>query len=93
MKLLLGATSMLLFGLSILFLVLITLFETNLSGLSNTSEKLLSLSLLVVPGIIGVVLGVLGIVRKEQRIWIACLGILLNALFALFQLFVISFAG
>ncbi len=84
---------MLLFALSILFLVLITAFESSLSGLSMTSERLLSLALLVAPGIGGVVMGVLGVWKKEQRVWIAYLGSLLNALFALFQLFVISFAG
>jgi len=93
MKLTFGVKSMLLFGLSILILVLITLFESAISGLSNPAERLLSLLLLVVPGIVGVVVGMLGVLRKEVRIWIAYLGILLNALFALFQLFVISFAG
>jgi len=62
-------------------------------NLNTTSERLLSLLLLVIPGIIGVVYGVLGIVRKESKIWIAYLGILLNVLFALFHLFVVSFAG
>jgi hypothetical protein len=89
----LGAKSIILFGLSTLFLVLITLFESSLSGLSTTTERVLSLVLLVLPGIIGVVFGVLGVLRKEAKIWIAYLGVLLNGLFALFQLFVISFAG
>jgi hypothetical protein len=49
--------------------------------------------LLVVPAVIGIVFGVLSIVRKEASRWMSILGILLNALFALFQIFVISFAG
>lgn len=93
MNLSLGMKSILLFVLSIILLILLTLFETSLVGLSMTTEKIISLLFLVLPGIIGVVDGVLGVIRKEPKTWIAYLGILLNALFALFQLFVISFAG
>jgi len=93
MKLTFGAKSLILFGISILFLALITVFESFLSGFSSTAERILSLVLLVAPGIVGVVIGVLGVLRKELRLWMAYLGILLNGLFALFQLLVISFAG
>jgi len=93
MNLSLGVKSILLFVLAIVFLVLLTLFETALVGLTITTERIISLLLLVLPGIVGVVYGVLGIVRKESRVWVAYLGIFLNALFALFQLLVISFAG
>jgi len=93
MNLSLGVKSILLFVLSIVFLVLLTLFETALVGLTITTERIISLLLLVLPGLIGVVYGVLGIVRKESRVWVAYLGVVLNALFALFQLLVISFAG
>jgi len=93
MNLNLGVKSILLFVLSIVFLVLLTLFETALVGLTITTERIISLLLLVLPGLVGVVYGVLGIVRKESRVWVAYLGVVLNALFALFQLLVISFAG
>jgi len=89
----LGAKSLALFAVSVLFLILITLFEASLAGMSLTAEKILSALLLVVPAVIGIVLGVLGINRREANRWMAILGILLNALFALFQIFVISFAG
>jgi hypothetical protein len=93
MKLNLGTKSIVLFLLSVIFLLLLTLFESSFSGLSLTSEKLLSVLLLVVPGGIGARFGLLGIVHKESKPWIAGLGILLNALFALFHVFVTSFAG
>ena len=93
MKLSLGMKSILLFVLAIVFLILLTQFEASIVGLAMTTERIISLLLLVLPGVIGVVYGVLGVVRKEPKIWIAYLGISLNALFALFQLFVISFAG
>ena len=89
----LGAKSLALFALSVLFLILITLFEASLSGMSLTAEKILSALLLVVPAVIGIVLGMLAINRKEPNRWMAISGILLNTLFALFQIFVISFAG
>jgi hypothetical protein len=93
MKLSLGAKSLALFLLSVLFLVLLTLFESSLAGLSLTTERILSLLLLVLPAAIGVVFGVLSTARKESKLWIGILGILLNALFALFHIFLLSFAG
>lgn len=89
----LAGKSLLLFGLSIVFLVLLTLFESSLLGLSDTAERFLSALLLIVPGIIGIVLGALSLQRKERKTGMAVAGILLNALFALFHLFVLSFAG
>ena len=93
MNLSLGAKSIFLFVLSVLFLILITLFESLLLGLSTTAERIISFLLLVLPGVVGVIYGALSLAHKEAKPWVASLGILLNALFALFQLFVISFAG
>jgi hypothetical protein len=93
MKLSLGAKSITLFVLSVLFLLLLTVFEASLAGLSLIAERAISALLLVLPGVIGVAFGVLSIVRKESRLWMAILGILVNVLFALFHLLVISFAG
>ena len=93
MKLSFGAESILFFLLAVLFLVLLTLFESLLGGLSLSTEKWISLLLLVLPAVIGVVFGILSITRKESKSWIGILGILLNALFALFHLFLLSFAG
>jgi hypothetical protein len=93
MKLSLGTKSLVFFLLSVLFLVLLTVFESSLAGLSLTTERILSLLFLVVPAMIGIVFGVLSILRKESRLWLGILGILLNALFALFHLFLLSFAG
>jgi len=89
----LGVKSILCFVFSILFLTLITLFDALFSGFSTTAERIISFLLLVLPGVVGVGYGILSIMRKELRSWVAILGILLNALFALFHLFVISFAG
>ena len=93
MKLSLGIKSLSLFLVSVLFLILLTLFESSLTGLSLTAERIISLLLLVLPAMIGVVFGIVSIVRKESKRWIGILGIFLNALFALFHLFLLSFAG
>jgi hypothetical protein len=93
MKLSLGIKSLSLFLVSALFLILLTLFESSLTGLSLTAERTISLLLLVLPAMIGIVFGIMSIVREESGRWIGILGILLNALFALFHLFLLSFAG
>jgi hypothetical protein len=93
MKMSLGAKSFALFLLSILFLVLLTMFESLLSGMSLTAERVVSALLLVLPGVIGIVFGVLSMLRKESRVWVAILGVILNALFVLFQTAVLFFAG
>ena len=93
MKSSLGTKSIIFFFVSVLFLILLTLFESSLVELSLTAERIISLLLLVGPAMIGILFGVLSIGRKESRPWIGILGILLNALFALFHLFLLSFAG
>ena len=93
MKLSLGAISLSLFLMSVLLLMLLTLFEFSLTGLSHTAERTISFLLLVLPAIIGIGFGMMSIVRKESRRWIAIVGVLLNALFALFHLFLLWFAG
>ena len=93
MKLSLGAKSIILFVLSALFLILLTLFESSLAGLSLTAERILSLLLLIVPASVGTIFGVLSILRKESRRWMGVLGTLLNVLFALFHILLLSFAG
>jgi hypothetical protein len=93
MKLSLAAKSIALFVLSVLFLVLLTAFETSLSGLPLIAERVISALLLVLPPAIGIILGILSITRKDPKLWVAVLGVLLNGLFALFFIFLLSFAG
>ena len=93
MKMSLGAKSLTLFASSILFLVLLTIFESLLSGISLTAERIISALLLVLPGVIGVVFGVLSLIRKEPRVWVAILGVILNALLVSFQTAILFFAG
>ena len=88
-----ATASLALFLISLFFLVLLTLFESMLVNLSLTTERVISAFLLIIPGIIGVIFGVLSLLRNEGRRWMATAGILLNAIFATFNLLVLSFAG
>ena len=93
MKLSLAGRSLLLFGLSVVLLVALTLFESALVGMSLGAERLITLLLLVLPATMGSVLGVMSLVRREGRAWLAVTGVVLNALFALFHLMIVLFAG
>jgi nitrate reductase gamma subunit len=88
-----GAKSLVAFGLSLLFLILLTLFESRLTSLSFASKRIVSFVLLVLPALAGLALGIISLVRKEAKAWMGILGILLNAMFALFHAAVLSFAG
>jgi hypothetical protein len=93
MKLSLVAVSWASFGVALLFLIVLTLFESTLLGISPRVERLISLIGLVLPAVIGAALGVLSLRRREGRTGVAITGIMVNTLFSLFHLAVILFAG
>jgi hypothetical protein len=93
MKLSFASSSLLLIGVSIVLLIAFTLFESALVGMSLGTERLVSfLGLVLLPGI-GVVFGMISLARKEGQTGLAVTGMILNALFAIFHLMVILFAG
>jgi hypothetical protein len=61
--------------------------------MSPNVERLVTLLGLVLPAGAGSVLGVMSLVRKEERAWMAVTGAVLNAMFALFHLMIVLFAG
>ena len=93
MKLSLGARSILLFVLSCIFLLVLSLLEEPFLGLSLIVERIISAVLLILPGLVGIIFGVLSLRRKELPRWVAILGMLLNGVFVLFHIFLLSFAG
>ena len=93
MKLSLATASLILFGLSLILLLLLTFFEAALLGMSPEAERIISLLGLVLPAGIGAILGLMSLTRKEGVAMLAIAGIVLNTLFALFHLMVILFAG
>lgn len=93
MKLTLGVKSTLFFFFTILILAILSMFETYFVRMPITIERILSIVLLVVPGVIGIIYGLRGMMRKEPKVWIAVLGVLLNGLSVTFHIFLLSFAG
>lgn len=87
-------------GKSLLFFVLCfaimighTLLDPIIGALSFGVQRLIIFLGIVLPAGVGAALGVLSLVRKEGRMWLAILGVVLNTLFALFHVFIILFAG
>ncbi len=93
MKLSLAGGSLLLFSVSVLLLVLLTVFETAMTGLSLGAERIITLLLLVLPPAAGAVLGGMSLSRKEGKAGLGITGMILNTLFALFHLMIALFAG
>ena len=88
-----AAISLILFGLSVVFLIFWTVSESVFAGMSTSAERIVTFVLLVLPAGIGAVLGVMSLLYREGRRWLAITGILLNTLFALFHLALVLFAG
>ena len=93
MKRSLATVSLILFGLSLIFLIAWTAFESAFVGLSTAAERIVTFAFLVLPPGIGAVLGVMSLIHKERQAWLGILGIALNTLFALFHLMIVLFAG
>jgi hypothetical protein len=89
----LTSISFVLFLLSVVILGGITIFESTLVGMSTVMERLFTFLLLVLPAAVGAVLAGLSLARKEGIAWMAGTLLALNALFALFHLALVLFAG
>ena len=88
-----AAISLILFGLSVVFLILWTVSESVFAGMSRSAERIVTFALLVLPAGIGAILGIMSLLYREGRVWLAITGIILNTLFALFHLALVLFAG
>lgn len=84
---------MILFGVSVLLLLVWTASESAFIGMSAVVERIVTFVMLVLPAGLGAVFGVMSLVRKEGQKGLAITGILLNALFAVFHLLIVLFAG
>jgi hypothetical protein len=89
----LASISLVLFGLSVVFLLLWTGFESRLAGMSSAAERIITFSLLVLPAGMGAVLGAMSLAQKEEPRWLGIASLVLNTLFALFHLMIVLFAG
>ena len=93
MKRSLASLSLILFGVSVVFLLAWTAFESALIGMSTVAERIVTLLLLVLPAGLGAVLGAMSLMHREGKTGLAIAGILLNTPFALFHLMIVLFAG
>lgn len=93
MKRSLAIVSLIIFGLSVLFLLVWTMSESAFVGMSAVAERVVTFALLVIPAAIGAIIGVMSLIRKEGLKGLAITGILLNTLFAAFHLLIVLFAG
>jgi len=89
----LAVVSLVMFGLSVLFLFVWTMLESVFTGASTIAERIVTFALLVLPAGLGAVLGVMSLMRREGQNGLAITGILLNTLFAVFHLLIVLFAG
>lgn len=87
-----GLVSCGMFLLSAMALVTIsTLFDSSLGQLPLPVQRWIGFGTLVLPALVGVVLGGLGLRQSKKAL--AILGIVINMLFALYFSLVLSFAG
>jgi hypothetical protein len=93
MKFSLAGKSLLLLSLSIFVLIVFTLFDSQLSGLSIVMQRLIAIIGLVLPAATGAVFGWTSLLHKEGRAWLAITGITLNTLFVFFHVMLVLFAG
>ena len=93
MKVHLTSGSLLLFALAVVLWIGLTLFESALVGISLMAERVITFLGLVLPAGMGAALGIASLVRGNGNTWLAVTGVVLNSLFALFQLIVLAFAG
>jgi hypothetical protein len=85
--------SILLLAFSIFNLIAITIFESVLVGASQGTQRLVTLVMLVLPPFIGFLYGVQSLRTNEPQRGLAIAGTLLNALFGLFHIVIVFFAG
>ena len=93
MKLNYAVRSLLILVLSIAFLLIFTLLDSTIADLSTMLQRVITILALVITPLIGTVLGVMSFLRKDGPVWLALICSAANALFALFYLAVVFFAG
>ncbi|HKJ40412.1 MAG TPA: hypothetical protein VJ972_16705 [Anaerolineales bacterium] len=93
MKLNYAVRSLLILVLSIAFLLIFTLLDSTIADLSTMLQRVITILALVITPLIGTVLGVMSFLRKDGPVWLALICSAANALFALFSLAVVFFAG
>ena len=77
----------------LIFLVTSTVFDSSLGNLSLVTQRWIGFITLVLPAVVGAILGLIGLLQRQHKKGLAGLGLLLNILIAAFFAAVLSFAG
>jgi hypothetical protein len=85
--------SVLLFGLSVVLLIVYNLADSAIGVMPLIADRIIVVLAFIAPTVIGVLLGIRSIIRREGKTWLALAGILLNGLFAAFHLMIVLLAG
>jgi hypothetical protein len=93
MKNTLAGKSLFFFGFCLALFIVLTLLDPVIGRLSFEVQRVIIFLGFVLPAGVGAVLGVMSLIRKEGRPWLAGIAIFLNTAFALFHLMIILFAG
>ncbi|MGD8405960.1 MAG: hypothetical protein PVJ21_20055 [Anaerolineales bacterium] len=89
-----GIYSIILMFVPILFVVVISfILEPFVSNLSNTIQRIMAILTLFLPAVLGFVLAIVGLVRKERRKWIHIIGLIINLLESLYFGLLVLIAG
>ena len=88
-----AVVSLLLFGISVIILFVWTGLESAFLNMSPNAERIVTFVMLVLPAAVGASLGVMSLIRREEKTKLAITAIILNTLFALFHLMIVVFAG
>ncbi len=89
-----GRASCIIFGLTLLvWLGFFTAFESLFVGLSPTMERWLGIVTLLLPSVVGMVLGGIGRAKPPQNKLLALIGLLLNTMLLVFFTFILALAG
>lgn len=89
-----GIFSIILMFVPILSVVVLTfVFEPLVNNLSNTVQRIIAVLTLLLPAVLGFILAIVGLVKKERRKWIHVIGIIINLLEGLYFGLLVLIAG
>jgi len=89
-----GVFSIILMFIPILSVVVLTfIFEPLVNNLSNTIQRVIAVLTLLLPAVLGFILAIVGLVKKEPRKWIHIIGLIINLLESLYFGLLVLIAG
>ncbi len=89
-----GIYSIILMFIPVLSVVVLTfILEPFVNNLSITIQRIIAVLTLLLPAVLGFILAVVGLVKKEDRKWIHIIGMIVNLLESLYFGLLVLIAG